>query len=95
MKEVWIVWGSSGEYDDYSDWVVAVYARQAEAEKHRMAAVLWINDNALRLKDLSLDEWSAIKNPYDPNGGIQSFRSDVHYQVGAPTMVLKKFAPVA
>ena len=95
MKQVWIVWGSSGEYDDYSEWVVAVYTTQAEAEKHRVAAALWMNDHATEVRDLPWQEWCLLKNPYDSESGIQNLRANVHYAVGTSYEVLKKFVPVA
>lgn len=35
IKRIYIVQGSCGQYDDYSEWQVAAYTTEAQANKHR------------------------------------------------------------
>jgi hypothetical protein len=37
-KQVWLLYGTTGEYDDRQEWVVAAFTTQAKANEHKKLA---------------------------------------------------------
>lgn len=62
MKNIWLLEGSTGEYADFTTWIVVGYATQAEADKHRDAAQA-AADSAMKLSNAQRRDF---KNPHDP-----------------------------
>lgn len=59
--------GATGEYADYSDWMVCAYTTKDAAEKHAQAAQNWWIEN----RDVwDSDDWwdKDVHNPYDSYG---------------------------
>lgn len=62
---VYLVVGETGEYDDFTEWSVAVYDDESSAAKHAEAATLWCQ----LLKDAlgsNMKIMDPLANPYDP-----------------------------
>ncbi len=38
-RKIWLVWGMTGEYEDYHDWVVCAYKSEKKARLHVTAAM--------------------------------------------------------
>lgn len=63
--EIWIVFGSTGEYSDYSEWTVAAYVSKELAEAHCAKCRRWYEDHGgQELREL-IWQSNAEKNPYD------------------------------
>lgn len=60
MKYVHIIWGRTGEYEDKREWIVAIYDRKTQAEKHKKLAEEYVKKALAH----GADRWS-LKNPYD------------------------------
>lgn len=76
MKIIYIVQGSSGQYDDYREWNVRAYTTDAAAEAHRQRAQQAANEVTKRRQEI-WDEYendlsvfdrlnAATINPHDP-----------------------------
>ena len=75
LGSVWIVIGETGVYSDYSEWNVAAYPNEEEANKHRDAAQA--EAEKVNGKDYTIR--NGFKNAYD-----SQFASDytgTHYRV--------------
>lgn len=70
MKTVWLVRGQCGQYDDFTDWVAAVFATEDEADKFRAAAQICAQQNEaiLHEKVKKNEPWwdNEPQSPYDP-----------------------------
>ena len=68
--EIWVVFGSTGEYSDRSEWMVAGYTTKEAAEQHRDACRKWYDDNGG--VELRHTYWrdNAQKNPLDPDMSV-------------------------
>jgi len=61
---VFIVYGTTGEYSDRSEWAVCAYPKREDADKHADQAKLWDHKNGREWASLPYDKRE--KNPYDP-----------------------------
>lgn len=68
--EIWVVFGSTGEYSDHSEWMVAAYTTKEAAEKHAEKCRQWYDDKGG--VEMRQHYWKADaeKNPHDPNMSV-------------------------
>lgn len=64
MNKCYVVYGTTGEWEDYSVWNVCVYPRRSSAEAHARKANEWCQENGCASRRSSWDEDSP-KNPFD------------------------------
>ena len=84
MNKIHIVRGSSGAYEDRTQWDVVAYMEKEKAEKHTAEAQLYADayDNArtILMREGDMEAYAAYKykNPYDPgcSGGVWGDRID-------------------
>ena len=85
MKDkVWIVQGSTGEYSDHCEWVVAGFYDEQKAQRLVVEAQARANE-IHQLKESSWEKWyelrekedDAIKNEFDPQ--MQLDYTGTHY----------------
>ena len=84
--KIYIVFGTSGEYSDRSEWAVAAYEVEANAEAHVTAAKKWLQENV----NLWEIDWNNLpENPYDPymrlDGGCEWFVYDTELRKKLPS----------
>lgn len=75
LGSVWIVVGETGVYSDYSEWNVAAYPNEEEANKHRDAAQA--EAEKVNGKDYTIR--NGFKNAYDSQ--FASNYTGTHYRV--------------
>lgn len=69
---IYVVYGSTGEYSDHTEWSVCYYWDKHRAENHAQLANSWLKENDV----YGAASWHAReaalkkKNPYDPNMSI-------------------------
>ena len=63
-RQIWVVYGQTGEYSDHSEWTVAAYTTEEEANKHARLATEWYK--AAGATELRRDYEGKSKNPHDP-----------------------------
>jgi hypothetical protein len=89
QKSIYVVFGKTGEYDDYRDWPVTAFLDETEAEKHAEAACAWLANKLAQTKHKT---WEAVfldeghtamqeladskSNPYDPKMEIDYTGTD-------------------
>jgi hypothetical protein len=66
-RQIWIVFGATGEYEDKHDWMVAAYFNEGDARAHADAALRFYHEN--NCFDRRYDS-ATPKNPFDPGMGI-------------------------
>lgn len=81
-KKIYLVCGSKGEHEDFSEWRVAAYAQRELAEKHCNLA----QEDFLRVRQeanacANIRERSAIKNRFDEENCGGWIRDQVEYWV--------------
>ena len=70
-QELYAILGSTGEYEDYQEWIVATYLDYDLAAEHRNLAQEYAN----RFEENRKSKWQsppAGSNPYDPFMTMQS-----------------------
>jgi hypothetical protein len=87
MQQVFIVIGSTGEYDDHTEWTVAAYATEIEATWHARKAEMWADANAEQFREHSCS-CSPLVNPYDED--MQMDYSGTSYSVQGPLAILTR-----
>ena len=80
MDTIYIVFGTTGEYSDRTEWPVAAYADKAQAETHVTLAESWERLNGRDYSRLAYDRRSQLVNPYDP--GYTRDYTGTSYSVG-------------
>lgn len=67
MNRVWVVYGSTGEFSDWTVWIVAVYSNEEQAREHARLADEYSKDVAEQAdNDWEYDVSKAqAENPYD------------------------------
>jgi len=89
-KTIWIVEGRQGEYEDYTEWAVAFYYEEKQAEEHADKAQKRSREiceaisecEACRiLADPTCPNHKSIKNKWDQRDSICIDFSDVEYIV--------------
>lgn len=63
---IYIVMGTTGEFSDRSEWLVAAYASKEMAERHALLCAQWVEQNVNRT-DSAKFYAKDHANPYDPN----------------------------
>jgi hypothetical protein len=94
--KVYIVFGTTGEYSDRSEWMVAAYTSEDNAKQHVLKATEHANAwqerrNSHELDALTWGEWYALEkssNPLDPAFKMDNTGTTYCY---APVDVLDKF----
>ena len=71
MKKIYIVEGTTGEYEDREEWSVVAFKTKAKAKKHVKKANDWLLEKGFhRSQEQGPDRYSQIgknlENPYDP-----------------------------
>lgn len=61
---VYVVYGSTGEYSDHTEWTIAVYTTEEQAKDHAARATKWVKEN-IDYYDSDYDK--SKTNPYDPS----------------------------
>lgn len=85
--EIYIVFGTSGEYSDRDEWPVAAYKQLVKAESHVLAAKKWLQEN-VNLRGI---DWNNLpENPFDPHmrldGGCEWFVGLAELRTEVPTV---------
>ena len=83
MKTIWIIYGETGEYDDWKEWPVCAYFDEEKAKTHAKLAAEFASEarhqgcmQTPRLYSYEITErWP---NPYDVHMEIES-NMDTHY----------------
>jgi len=66
MQKVYVVIGESGEWDEYSKWIVVAYIDKKKAEEH----VINANNRGKEVRDLVINhgcDFDTLINEYDPD----------------------------
>jgi hypothetical protein len=84
MKTVYIVEGQTGEYSDHTEWSVAAYEFEPDAQEHVKLAEDWarseqVLDGKDNLCDMSYSDRLELKNPYDPDMRVDYTGVRYHY----------------
>lgn len=85
MQISYIVFGSSGSYDDHSSWPVAIYLDKLLADEHARVA----NEEGAVLAQELLDQgeyWASRSTWFDHNFNIRGGDSTYYYVSEAPFM---------
>jgi hypothetical protein len=70
MNNVFVVFGSTGEYSDHQYWTVAAYDDLNKANSHAEQANAWCFENEVSEDTYSYKNWEereALENPWDEN----------------------------
>jgi len=74
---IWVVFGTTGEYSDRSEWPVAAFFHEQAAQRRVLDCQEWLlaNGCARRANDDGIyrpsgGRYAALENPYDPSMGI-------------------------
>jgi hypothetical protein len=99
-NEVHVVFGTSGEYSDRTEWPIAAYLVEAEAKKHveaatRVAQTIHAEfERSFTVKPWNEQSWEeeqawvkAHKNPYDPQMELDVYTGTTYYYVSVPCAV--------
>lgn len=80
--KIYVVFGSTGEYSDRSEWLVAAYVDEALAKCHVAAATKWYQDN-----DCFSKRGDPGSNPFDP--GMHVDYTGTHWFVQEAPLLVK------
>ena len=70
--QVFVIVGSAGEYDEYREWNVAAFTKEAKAREYADNAQRWASAATAHFRNLALhwadqERWlKKFKSPYDP-----------------------------
>lgn len=82
MTTLYVVMGSSGEYSDRSEWMVAAYADQPKAQEHVARVTRALAEfRAQRPDDGSGSALDLHSHPLDPVVGFRSYSDHDRYRV--------------
>lgn len=69
MSKIYVVYSTTGEYSDRSEWAVAAYCDESLARDHAEAAKKWYEERGgVRIRDRE-NHWEWLEknpNPFDP-----------------------------
>ncbi len=64
---IYVVEGSTGEYEDYSEWILCAYYDEALAKEHARPAIEAYRTRADRNGAFGIVTRQVASNPYDPD----------------------------
>lgn len=92
--QIHIVWGTQGEYEDRSEWIVAVYFDEELADKHAEQLRSYITDCQDKV-DKAKDKEKVTRrlqdkgNPYDPKNTDSIYLDSTDYWTNTDTIQTK------
>jgi hypothetical protein len=84
-KTIYVVEGSTGEYSDHNEWLVAAFLEESDAKEYVLLCTQAVPD----IEDMNDDQREQAKNPYDPR--MQIDYTGVRYRYS--TVVLHNKVP--
>lgn len=83
MKRMaYVLWGTTGEFSDRSEWVVAVYLDKERAEEHQRLAEKVVEGK----QNLDWEEKDNLRSLFDPNVQVD-YNGTRYYIVEVPLVV--------
>lgn len=76
---MFLVWGHTGEYEDYHDWIVASFDTKQRAETWAKRANAWATERGLNGRPPGWPYDDEPENPYDEKMHVDY--TGVHYRV--------------
>jgi len=69
VTEIWSVYGTTGEYSDWTMWEVRAFGSETEANEFAGACNDWVKERGMHADDPTSDyyERDEAKHPLDPN----------------------------
>jgi hypothetical protein len=88
MTQIYIVRGTTGEYSDRSEWLVAAYTDEVTAQEHVILAQKRANE--IKVAQDNTDYFTEFDktNIYDPNGDIDNYTGTRYFVV--PVILYEK-----
>ncbi len=78
-KYVWLVLGSTGDYEDYCDWSVRAFLTKEGADRFCCKLKKWAEEHGATRKNDGIWSWRGPENPDDPE--MQVSYTGVYYSV--------------
>lgn len=95
--EIYLVYGSHGEYSDYSEWNVAAFNSQDKANLFRDLVQRKYDDYRARFKEEEERAWQSVNEPF-PDPAAYAFEEDINAPIDGSyeatyTVTAVKFNP--
>lgn len=89
MANIYVVYGTSGEYSDKREWGVAAFILESEAQEYKYMLNKWVEDNNINTIDWDARE-EVLKNCPDKNAGPRYIYDGLIYDCYSIPLVINK-----
>lgn len=91
-QKSYIVMGSTGSHEDYTEWPIVTYSIREAADEHVAKARAWAEERGLTEQSFGRSLLSHDENPWDPSMRVDY--TGVHYSVIAVPARISRVAPL-
>lgn len=89
MANIYVVFGTSGEYSDKREWGVAAFILESEAQEYKSVLNKWIEDNKVDYVDYE-DRKEVFKSCPDKNAADNYVYSSISYDYYSIPLVINQ-----